>query len=179
MVAKRLFHERYPEPVSTSPLISVDEYLRTSFHPDCDFIDGEVLERNVGKRRHAYAQTQIAVWFDLPHLHALIALRMRVGPNRIRIPDVVVSEMPLPDEEVFTSPPYLCIEVLSPDDTIVAMQDRLDDYLNFGVPNVWVIDPYKHRGWHVTANGWATATAGTMHTADGRVAMPLVDVLLP
>lgn len=169
--------------MGNGPLISVDEYLRTSFRPDCDFIDGEVLERNVGRRRHAYAQTQVAAWFSLraeiPRLRPLIALRMRVSHNRIRIPDVVVSEMPLPDEEVFTSPPYLCTEVMSPEDNVAAMQDRLDDYLNFSGPNIWVIDPYKHRGWHVTANGWATAATGIMRTADGRVAMPLVDVLLP
>jgi len=117
-------------------LISVDEYLRTSYHPDRDFIEGEVLE------------------------------------------------LPVPVEEIFTSPPYLCVEVMSPDDTIAAMQDRLDDYLQFGVPNVWVIDPYfnkegKHRGWHVTAEGWATAIDGVMRSADKRIAMPLVDVLLP
>jgi Uma2 family endonuclease len=164
-------------------LIPVDEYLRTSYHPDCDFIEGELLERNVGKRRHGYAQARIAIWFGrragLPRLEPLTELRMQVGPGRVGIPDVVVSEVPLPDEEVFTSPPYLCVEVMSPDDTIAAMQDRLDDYLHFGVPNVWVIDPWKHRGWHVTADGWATAAGGVMRTADGRIAMPLADVLLP
>ena len=169
--------------MSVGTLISVDEYLRTSFHPDCDFVEGEVLERNVGRRKHSYAQGEIASWFnrrkDAQRLRSMPELRMRVGPNRIRIPDVVVSEMPLPDEEVFTSPPYLCIEVMSPDDTIAAMQDRLDDYLSFGVPNIWVIDPYKHRGWHVSAGGWAIASDGVMRTADGRVAMPLVDVLPP
>jgi Uma2 family endonuclease len=164
-------------------LISVDEYLRTSFHPDCDFVEGEVLERNVGKRRHGYAQARIAAWFvhrqhDL-RLESMTELRMRVEPDKIRIPDVVVSEMPLPDEEVFTSPPYLSIEVMSPDDTMASLQDRLDDYLHFGVPNVWVIDPWKHRGWHVTADGWASAAGGIMRTADGRIALPLVDVLLP
>ena len=168
--------------MGVSTLTSVDEYLRTSFHPDCDFIDGEVLERNVGKRRHGYAQARIVIWFgrrtELPPLEPLTELRMRIGPGRIRIPDVVVVEA-IPDEEVFTSPPYLCIEVMSPDDTIAGMQDRLDDYLNFGVPNVWVIDPWKHRGWRVTAEGWATATDGVMRTSDGRIAMPLVDVLLP
>jgi len=92
--------------------------------------------------------------------------------------------MPLPEEEVFTTPPYLCIEVMSADDTVAAMQDRLDDYLKFGVPNIWVIDPFfnsrgQHRGWHVTAEGWATAAGGVMRTADGRIAMPLADVLLP
>jgi Uma2 family endonuclease len=163
-------------------LIPVDEYLRTSFDPDCDFVDGEVLERNVGKRRHGYAQARIAAWFvnrqQTLSLEALTELRMRIGSSRVRIPDVVVCEMPVPDEEVFTSPPYLCIEVMSPDDTVIAMQDRLEDYLQFGVTNVWVVDPWKHRGWQVTAGGWATADGAIMRTADGRIAMPLVDVLL-
>jgi Uma2 family endonuclease len=169
--------------MGVSTLISVDEYLRTGYDPDCDFIEGEVLERNVGKRRHGYAQLRIGAWFvqrrEALRLEALTELRMRVGPGRVRIPDVVVTELPLPDEEVFTTPPYLCIEVMSPDDTVAAMQDRLDDYLQFGVTNIWVIDPWKHRGWHVTAEGWATASGGIMRTADGRIALPLVDVLLP
>jgi Uma2 family endonuclease len=164
-------------------LISLDEYLRTSFRPDCDFIDGEVLERNLGKRKHSYAQGEIVSWFrqrrDVQLLQPLPELRMRVAPNRIRIPDVALAALPIPDEEVITSPPWLCIEVMSPDDTMSAMQDRLDDYLRFGVPNIWVIDPWKHRGWSVTADGWAVATDGIMRTADGRVAMPLRDVLLP
>ena len=66
-------------------LISVDEYLRTSFHPDCDFIEGEFLERNVGKRRHGYAQARIGAWFiqrqQALRLEPISELRMRVGPN--------------------------------------------------------------------------------------------------
>jgi Uma2 family endonuclease len=172
--------------MSIGTLIPVDEYLRTSFHPDCDFIEGEVLERNVGKRKHSYAQGETVSWFnrrkEAQRLQALPELRMQVKPDRVRIPDVVVCEIPIPDEEVFTSPPWLCIEVMSPDDTIAtiaAMQDRLDDYLQFGVPHVWVIDPWKHRGWHVTAEGRATAVGGIMRTADGRISLPLADVLLP
>ena len=152
----------YHELMGVSTLISVDEYLRTGYDPDCDFIEGEVLERNVGKRRHGYAQLRIGAWFvqrrEALRLEALTELRMRVGPGRVRIPDVVVTELPLPDEEVFTTPPYLCIEVMSPDDTVAAMQDRLDDYLQFGVPSLWVIDPFlnshgQYRGWSVTAAG--------------------------
>ena len=168
-------------------MLSIEEYLRTSFHPDCDFVDGEVRERNVGMRRHSYALGAIGSWFiqrrQDPGLAALCALRVRVHPSRVLIPDVVVSEMPLPEEEVFTSPPYLC-EVMSPDDTFAALQERLDEYLKFGVTNVWVIDPFykgdgTHRGWRVTADGWTIAADGVMRTSDGRVAMPLIDVLLP
>ncbi|HWF06828.1 MAG TPA: hypothetical protein VG297_00110 [Bryobacteraceae bacterium] len=56
---------------------------------------------------------------------------------------------------------------------------RIDDYLHFGDPNVWVIDAWKHRGWTVTAEGWATAAGGIMRTSDGRVELPLAEVLLP
>jgi hypothetical protein len=55
---------RYHEFMAVGTLISVDEYLRTSFHPDCDFIEGEVLERNAGKRKHSYAQGEIVSWFN-------------------------------------------------------------------------------------------------------------------
>ena len=168
--------------MGTTTLIPVEEYLRTSYRPDCDFIEGEVLERNVGKRKHSYAQGETCSWFNrrkgVLMLQALPELRMRVSTGRIRIPDIVVCEIPLPEEEVFTTPPYLCIEVMSPDDTISAMQDRLDDYLQFGVPNIRVIDPSKHRGWRITTEGWAAET-DAMRTSDGRVAMPLADVLLP
>jgi Uma2 family endonuclease len=164
-------------------LISLSEYLRTSYRPDRDFVDGEVLERNVGKTKHSYAQFEAGTWLrqrrDDLRLQSLTELRMQVSPSRVRIPDVALSEVPLPDEDVFTRPPYLCIEIMSPDDTVATLQPRLDDYLNFGVPNIWVIDPWKHRGWRVTAEGWLAATDGIMHTADGRVAMPLADVLLP
>jgi Uma2 family endonuclease len=172
--------------MSTGTLIGVGEYLRTSFRPDCDFVDGQLLERNVGTKKHSYAQSEIVSWFNRQkstlNLQALAELRVRIGPGKIRIPDVLVCEIPLPDEEVFTIPPYLCVEVMSPDDTISAMQDRLDDYLQFGVQNIWVIDPWKHRGWNITADGWALVpkgAVGLMRTADGRIAMPLADVLLP
>jgi Uma2 family endonuclease len=174
---------RYDASMAVGALISEEEYLRTSFDPDCDFIDGEVLERNVGKRRHSCAQSHIAIWFgrrtDLPALVPLTELRTRVAPGRIRIPDVVVCDAPIPDEEVLTRPPYLCIEVMSPEDTMAGLQDRLDEYLQFGVPNVWGVDPWKRRGWRVTTEGWAIAADGIMRTADGRIAMPLADVLLP
>jgi len=169
--------------MSAGTLDSLEEYLCTSFDPDRDFVDGEAVERNVGERRHGYAQARISSWLvqrvETLGLEALTELRTRVAPQKIRIPDVVVAEAPIPDEEVFTSPPYLCIEIMSPDDTMTGIQDRIDDYLEFGIRNVWVIDPWKHRGWRVTVDGWATAVDGFMRTGDGRVAMPLADVLLP
>ena len=168
--------------MAVGTLVPLAEYLHTSYSPDCDFVDGEVLERNAGKKKHSYAQGEIVSWFNSRKrvlvLQAMPEFRMQVAAGRVRIPDVVVSELPLPDEEVLTEAPYLCVEVMSPDDTISAMQDRLDYYLKFGIPNIWVIDPWKYRGWVITEAGWALI-AEVMRTMDGRIALPLADVLLP
>jgi hypothetical protein len=43
--------------------IPVEEYLRTIYHPDCDYVDGEVVERNLGEQSHGRLQLNIARWF--------------------------------------------------------------------------------------------------------------------
>jgi Uma2 family endonuclease len=129
-------------------LVSGDEYLATSYRPDCDFVDGELIERNVGTRDHSKLQGEILYWFHQRRrelrLSAFLSLRIKVSPSRYRIPDVCVVQLPVPDEQIFTQPPYICIEVLSPDDSFPKLQARLDDYLAMGVPNVWVLD--RRRG---------------------------------
>jgi hypothetical protein len=59
-----------------------------------------------------------------------------------------------------------------------SMQELIDDYLAFGVANIWVVDPWKYRGWTVDADGWA-AECHTMRTRDWVVEMPLDGVFLP
>jgi len=95
-----------------------------------------------------------------------------------RTVDVVLTAVPCPDEEVFTTPPYLCVEVISTESTLAEMQERLNEFLGFGVPNVWVVDPWKKRAWTVTGSGWRAAADGVLRTSDQRVAMPLADVLM-
>ena len=41
---------------TTPTLLSIDEYLRTSYHPDADYVDGEIEERNLGEYEHAKLQ---------------------------------------------------------------------------------------------------------------------------
>ena len=53
-------------------------------------------------------------------------------------------------EQVFRTPPLLCVEVLSKDDTMSSMQERIRDYIEMGVPNVWLIDPRTRRGYRRT-----------------------------
>jgi Uma2 family endonuclease len=163
--------------MGTATLVGVEEYLATTYRPDCDFVDGVLIERNVGTKDHSKLQREVLAWFrdrrrEL-RLTAFPEQRIRVSGRRYRIPDVCVTPLPEPDEQIFTQPPYICIEVLSPDDSFPKLQDRLDDYLTMGVPNIWVLDPASRREWSIAREGHFEALDGILRTGDGRVAMPV------
>lgn len=39
--------------------------------------------------------------------------------------------------------PDLVIEIVSPDDQLAEMLEKIGDYIAAGIPYVWVVDPYK------------------------------------
>jgi hypothetical protein len=45
--------------ITSQPTISVEEYLSTSYRPDCDYVDGLVEERNLGEYDHAAVQSAL------------------------------------------------------------------------------------------------------------------------
>jgi len=45
-----------------APQVTVEEYLHTAYEPDCDYVDGQIEERNLGEYDHANLQTALAVW---------------------------------------------------------------------------------------------------------------------
>jgi Uma2 family endonuclease len=129
--------------------VSLDEYLNTDYSPDCEYIDGAVVERNVGKRKHARTQAELAfrlrVLLEGRPLFPNVEQRVRVSATRIRIPDVCV--LAHGDDEVIGTPPLLCVEVFSPDDRWNRVNGSVRDYQSMGVPCVWVIDPYLRQAW--------------------------------
>src|ERR1700744_5431971 len=107
---------------TTSSLLSIDEYLRTSYHRDADYVDGEIEKRNLGEYEHSKIQTLIAVLFTLNqqqwNTNAVVEQRIRVAADRVRICDVAVLRADAPRESVVVTPPLICIEILSPEDRL-------------------------------------------------------------
>ena len=82
-------------------------------------------------------------------LFAVPEQRVQTRKDRFRVPDVcVVTDKPEgePGRRIVTRPPYLCVEILSPEDKAVETMDKVREYLNFGVAWVWVIDPVSLSG---------------------------------
>ena len=45
--------------MSVLTLTSVEEYLSTLYRPDCDLVDGALIERNVGQKDHSKLQGEV------------------------------------------------------------------------------------------------------------------------
>jgi Uma2 family endonuclease len=161
-------------------LIPVSEYLSTSYDPDCDYVDGEILERNVGERDHSKLQKKLILYFGNREkqlgIHVFPEQRVQVSRTRFRVPDVCVVTGAEPDEQIFTKPPFLCIEILSPEDTMTRMLERIADYLSFGVPHVWVLDPGAKRAFDYFAGGMREAKDGVLRTDQPPIAVPLAEI---
>ena len=159
---------------------SIEQYLNTSYRPDCEFIDGQIIERNLGTRTHSRLQCAL-----IPCLHARSTLcgievfpsvRVQVSPTRIRVPDVTAIKRSQIQGEVSAAPPHLCIEVLSERDTMDYMLEKIDDYLRFGVPYVWIINPRLRKGYVATKSGLVEAESGILTTGDPAIQVPVSEL---
>jgi len=162
-------------------MATVEEYLRTSYSPDCDYVDGEVQERNLGQTDHSWIQgILIAYLFSRRKEWGITVLpeqRVRVSKTRFRIPDVCVVLGPKPAEQVLTVPPFLCIEILSPEDRMSPVQERIRDYLNMGVAYVWVLDPETKRAYSFSSpEGLREEKGGVLRTENPAMEVPLNEI---
>jgi Uma2 family endonuclease len=154
--------------MSTTPtLIPVEEYLRTVYRPDCDYIDGEVQERNMGEKPHARLQGFFVRFFaryeEQLGIETLPEQRLQISQRRYRIPDVMLVSPS--DELIVRTPPLLCIEILSSKDRMKKVQERVDDYVGIGVRCSWVVDP-----WTRTAH--EAGPDGILHRVEDRLTVP-------
>lgn len=161
--------------MATGVLLPLSEYLAQTFHPDCDYLDGVIEERNVGEISHSDAQGRayLFVLTQTKGFWAGVEVRVQVNSTRFRVPDVTIVRGGKPTGRVITVPPEVAIEVLSPEDRAAGIQSRIDDYLAFGISCVWVINPENQRAWIHTADGSHEAKDRILRNPAGDLALPL------
>ena len=148
-------------------LVSVEEYLRSSYSPDREFVEGRVLERNLGEKEHSRLQGALIVYlynYRKRNLYAWPEQRVQVKADRFRIPDVCVTEGE-PEEQIFTAPPLICIKILSPEDSLASLHTKVRDYLLFGVPYVWMLNPRTREAHIGSLTGYMLWATGALRTS--------------
>lgn len=149
-------------------MISIEEYFRTITEPDCEYVSGEIELRTPGDYDHSSWQAALLFYFfryekDL-NIDALPSLRTRVAPDRFRVPDVTILSRNAPREQIITHPPLAVFEILSPEDLMSRMLEKLGDYERMGIGAIWLIEPKKQVYYHYHSG---QLTPGTVFSLPG------------
>jgi|SRR5271166_2565886 len=129
------------------PLVSVEEYLNTSY-PDGDreYLDGLVVERNLGTPSHSALQKILVVHLAAFEKQFNLAVRpecrVRIEETRYRVPDILLMSRPFRQtDRAVLDAPLLVIEILSPDDRMKATLSRFREYQKLGARYIVQMDP--------------------------------------
>lgn len=161
-------------------LMDVDEYLRTSFDvPDCEFLDGEVVERNLGEKPHAGIQAQLI--YRLMRLvtklgiQVLPEIRIQIS-RRYRVANIAVWRAGNIGDRIPTVAPFLVVEILSPEDRITRMQPKIEDYLSIGVESIWLVDPDDRQAISYSQQNATGLLTSVLRTTNPAIEIPLSSI---
>ena len=168
--------------METRSLMSLDEYLHTSFDDaDREYVDGEVIERNMGELPHAVIQTELTRvllgFVPALKIRVLTEIRIQVSPMRFRVADVAVWRAGDISQRIPTVPPFLVVEILLAEDRLVRLQPKIQEYLQHGTEWVWVIDPEERRALSYSPVSPGGTLIDTLTTENPAIAVPLTDLL--
>ncbi len=151
---------------NTEELWTVREYLRTSWSPDREFVDGRIEERNLGEKEHSIIQRYLTFLFMLKRaewgVEVYPELRTQTQARRFRVPDVLVTRSADQFQRYLTRPPLIAIEILSPEDTLRSMHEKAVEYRAFGVENIWIVDPEPRIAYRYVDGALEELQSGTL-----------------
>jgi Uma2 family endonuclease len=130
---------------AATTFVTVEEYLRSSFEPDAEYVEGEIEERAVGENDHSAWQKAICFWFEQQaragQIRVRPELRVQVAPDCFLVPDVTLLDRNRPIERIATHPPVAVFEILSPADALKRVMAKCGRYEQMGIRTILVIDP--------------------------------------
>jgi Uma2 family endonuclease len=163
--------------MSTRMLVSEEEYLHTSYEPDCDYVDGELVERNVGTPAHSLTQSLLILYFGRKRkLWGILVypeVRFRIRKGKYLVPDIAIVAGEKEIGDVLTAPPLIWIEILSPEDRPIRVNRKVREVLEFGVPYVWVVDPETLESELHTPQGSSILADGILRIPNTPIEVPL------
>lgn len=131
--------------MATAATVPIEVYLRTSYEPDAEYVDGIIQERPMGEYDHAAWQAAILEFFrsrrNELHIRALAELRVQVSASRFRVPDVVILDKNSPVEQIIKTAPIAVFEILSPEDSLTRTMEKCTDYEQMGIKTILIVNP--------------------------------------
>jgi len=171
--------------LTSARTVSIEEYLSNPEYEHAEYVDGEVVELNVGTPDHGAIQVNCGfllkqyllknpIGFAAAELHCRLTIG---GRPRYRLPDlaVVLAERRR-GAAYLDRAPDLVVEIRSPEDSLQAQIGKMNDYFANGTRLAWLILPEEQSVIVLTPDG-APVARGLGETLDGGNVLP--DLAVP
>ena len=156
--------------MATTTHVPVEVFLRSSYHPDAEYVDGGKEKRPAGLLDHSSWQGAILYWFSDREtgwdVRSLPSPRVKVAATRYSVPDVTVLDRGQPREQIITHPPLAVFEVLSPQNTFQRLKRKLEDYRIMGIEEIRVIDPQDNTFYRYEDGNSSATTPSPMRARE-------------
>jgi Uma2 family endonuclease len=143
--------------MGTKTAISPEAYLAKRFEWEPEYVHGELKERSMPDFVHGRISSRFAILLALLErqqgLFVGTEVRCKVTSDIYRLPDVILAKE---FERVPSTPPIMVAEILSRDDAYVDVVEKAEEYATWGVPHIWLIDPWSRRLQVWTGNAFKT-----------------------
>ncbi len=132
--------------------LSLEEFHRLydGVKPYHEYWFGEAVPKPLATSLHGVVQFVLMVLLRARGWYVASEVTLKLIADAEPIPDVVAGrekvQLPYP-----TKPMELCIEIRSPQDSLKRLFRKGNYYLDWGVRNVWIIDPEARTAWIMTA----------------------------
>ena len=124
--------------MASKTLITPQQYLATYWEREPEYVHGEIVEKPLPNKKHGYLQILIGSLL-LPAGYVGSEIRVGLADDVFRLPDIALWKQE-PEGELPTEPPFVAVEISSPDSRMGVVLQKLEQYRAWGVQNIWFVE---------------------------------------
>ena len=135
--------------MAAQPLpLGIQEFHRLydEAQPAYEYWFGEAVQKSRPTLFHGIVQFILATLLEKAGWNTSLEVRLKVVADAEPVPDVIAVQGKFRGLYP-TAAPELCVEILSPGDTLPKALEKAKRYIGWGSHCVWIIDPEKRTAW--------------------------------
>ncbi len=138
------------QPVPLSP--EQFHALHDGAKPAFEYWHGAAVQKPMPTVLHGIVQAILVLLLERAGWNTASEVRLKVVSDAEPVPDVIAVRGKFKGRYP-TAAPALCIEILSPTDTLAKTLMKAGTYIAWGSQCVWIIDPEKRTAWSMSQDG--------------------------
>jgi len=118
--------------------------------PAYEYWYGQALRKPMPTVLHGIVQAILVMLLESAGWNTASEVRLKVVREVEPVPDLIAVRGKFKGRYPAAAP-ELCVEIMSPADTLAKTLDKSKQYIAWGSEHVWIIDPEKRTAWDLSA----------------------------